>query len=118
MGCTGRFRYSLIMPQIIAIVMLFLALVPIMPYAYYMVLRLVLFGVCAYLAYQAYQSRLRVLTWFLAGTALLYNPFLRVHLTRTLWSFINILTIILLIASIWAFRTSKCYDAKEGHHES
>ena len=37
-------------------------------------------------------------------TALVYNPIFRVHLNRELWSIINIVTIAIAVASIFALK--------------
>ena len=39
-------------------------------------------------------------TWVLGVTAAVYNPILRVHLTREIWSLVNVVTIGIAVASI------------------
>jgi hypothetical protein len=92
--------------QVIAIAMLLWALLPINPYSYsyYILLRFVVSAVCAYLAFQASRLRMVGWTWILGLTAVLYNPFFRIHLDRGVWSVINIATIGLLAWTIWALR--------------
>ena len=72
-----------------------LALLP-LPYAYYMLLRIGICGVFAFLAYTSWQSKQEGLAWILGITAAIYNPFVPLHLGRELWSLINIVTIGLL----------------------
>ena len=72
-----------------------LALLP-LPYAYYMLLRIGICGVFAFLAYTSWQSKQEGLAWILGITAAIYNPFVPLHLGRELWSLINIATIGLL----------------------
>lgn len=69
-----------------------LALLP-LPYAYYMLLRVGMCGVFAYLAYTASQSNEQGLAWALGITAAIYNPFVPLHLGREVWSIINLATI-------------------------
>ena len=71
------------------------ALLP-LPYAYYMLLRVGMCGVFAYLAYTASQSNEQGLAWVLGVTAVIYNPFAPLHLGREVWTVINLATIGLL----------------------
>ena len=75
--------------------MLGLALLP-LPYSYYILLRLGMCGVFAYLAYTASQSNEQGLAWVLGITAVIYNPFAPLHLGREVWTVINLATIGLL----------------------
>jgi len=69
-----------------------IALLP-LPYTYYMLLRVVVFGVSAYLAITAFSAGKTELTWVLAINALIYNPIFPVHMTKDGWVVINLLTI-------------------------
>lgn len=80
---------------IACIAMLAAALLP-LPYAYYMLLRVVIFGVSAYLAVAAFTGEKTELAWVLAVCALVYNPIFPVHMPREGWAIINLLTIGLL----------------------
>jgi len=84
----------------IMIVMLGIALLPIRWYGYYILLKFVVCGGCAFLAANAYDDGRKHLVWFLGGLAVLYNPIIRFPLGRELWMVINILTIIVLIAAM------------------
>ena len=79
-------------------VMLGIALLPIRYYGYYVLLKIVICGGCAFLAAIAYGDGRKYLVWFGGGLAVLYNPIIRFPLGRELWMVINILTIIVLIA--------------------
>lgn len=78
--------------------MLAWALLPSNPYNYYQILRVVVCFVAAYVAVVAYRSNHEEWTWTLAAIAALYNPFLHVHFSRVVWSAVNVLTIVLMIA--------------------
>ena len=78
-----------------SMVALGVALLP-LPYAYYMLLRVGVCGVFAYLAYTASQSNEQGLAWVLSITAVIYNPFAPLHLGREVWTMINLFTIGLL----------------------
>ena len=74
------------------IVMLGLALLP-LPYAYYMLLRVAIFGVSAYFASTVFSGGKTGLAWVLAINALIYNPIFPVHMTKDGWTIINLFTI-------------------------
>ena len=93
---------NLPLAQIVAVVMLAWALVPSNPYSYYLLLRIVLFGICAYLAFRFYERNAIGWVWTLGILAAVYNPIFRVHLTREIWTVVNLVTIAILIATIWA----------------
>tara|TARA_B100001057_G_scaffold429013_1_gene454863 strand:- start:34 stop:345 length:312 start_codon:yes stop_codon:yes gene_type:complete len=80
---------------VVSTVALGVALLP-LPYAYYMLLRVGICGVFAYLAYTASQSNKQGLAWVLGITAVIYNPFAPLHLGREVWTMINLATIGLL----------------------
>jgi len=87
--------------------MLLLALYPENPYAYYILLRWVCCAVFVYLAFQSLERDKIGWVWVLGITALIYNPILRVHLNRELWSVINVVTIGIALTSIFALREKK-----------
>ena len=84
--------------------MLLWALVPANPYGYYILLRWICCGVFAYLAFQALDQKRQGWTWVLGITAAVYNPIIRVHLTREIWSVVNVITIGIAVASIFAMK--------------
>jgi len=88
------------LPQIIACGMLLYALNPSNPYGYYILLRWVCCGIFAYLAFQMLDKK--ALGWALAlgSLAVVHNPILRFHLTREIWSVVNVFTIFIALASI------------------
>lgn len=87
-------------PQIIACLMLLWALNPDNPYGYYILLRVVCFAAFVYLTLQAVDQGQQGWAWVLGVTAVVYNPIIRIHLTREIWSVINIATIGIAIGSI------------------
>lgn len=88
-------------PQAIATAMLLWALVPSNPYAYYTLLRWVACPIFAYLALSA-AGRGRVgWAWVLGVTAAAYNPIVRMHLTREIWTLVNLATIGIAVASVF-----------------
>ena len=73
-----------LMPAGAASIMLFLALAP-WPYGYYQLLRFVVCGVSAYMAFRAYTSQKMWAAWLFAFITVLFNPLIPIHLTRELW---------------------------------
>lgn len=97
-------RRTLPIAQIVGIGMLGWALVPSNPYGYYVLLRFVVCAVSAYFAFRAYELRMVGWTWVLGVVAVVYNPVVRVHLNREIWSIVNVATMVLLGITIWALR--------------
>lgn len=87
-------------PQAIVIVMLLFAFNPENPYGFYILLRWVCCAVFVFLAIHALSLEKIGWVWVFGVTAAIYNPILRVHGTREMWSVINLATIILAIVSI------------------
>lgn len=81
-----------------------------MPYGYYMLLRVVICGSCIYLATRETRMSEAAWVWILGGCAVLYNPILRIHLGRDLWSVVNVATIALLTSHMWV--ASRRWSAK------
>jgi low affinity Fe/Cu permease len=67
-----------------------------MPYGYYMLVRLLICGVCAYLASRDADSGRTGWVWVLGGCAVVYNPIFKFPLSREIWTIVNVATIALL----------------------
>jgi hypothetical protein len=93
-------------PQAIAGVMLLWALNPENPYGYYIVLRWVCCAAFTYLALKALAQGKEGWVWVLGIMAVIYNPIIRIHLTRDIWSAVNIVTLIIAVLSIFVIRSS------------
>jgi len=91
-------------PQAIAGVMLLWALNPENPYGYYILLRWVCCAAFTYLALKAHAQGKDGWVWVLGVMAVIYNPIIRIHLTREIWSVINIATLIPTVLSIYVVR--------------
>ena len=91
------------------------ALYPDNPYGYYVLLRWVCCGVFAYLAVQAFAQGKSGWVWVLGVSAAIYNPVLRVHLTRFIWSIVNVASIAITVASAFVLttETDKTHGGRE-----
>ena len=98
-------------PQVVAIIMLVIALNPENPYGYYVLLRIVCCVVFGYLALMAYRQEKKEWTWILGITAFIYNPIFRVSLNREIWTVINVITILVAVATVFVIR--RVEDGKE-----
>jgi hypothetical protein len=94
-------------PQFIATLMLLWALNPENPYGYYILLRLVCCAIFAFLTLQALAQDKQGWAWTLGITAVVYNPIIRIHLTREIWSVINVVTIFIALATIFVLKSEK-----------
>jgi hypothetical protein len=91
-------------PQLVAGLVLLWALNPENPYGYYIILRWVCCGIFAHLAFKAFEQGNQGWVWTLGITAAVYNPILRVHVTREVWSVVNVVTIGIMVASVFALK--------------
>ena len=89
---------------IIAAAMLLIARVR-LPYDYYMVLRLAVCAVSIAIAVNANRAQHMFLTWSFGVVAVLYNPFLRVHLTRDIWQVLNLMTVAFFAYAVYIVET-------------
>jgi hypothetical protein len=74
------------------------------PYEYYILLRWVCCAAFAYLALQASAFKQQGWVWILGVTAAIYNPIVPVHLTRGIWSVINVVSTGIAVTSIFAVK--------------
>jgi HEAT repeat protein len=98
--------------------MLLWAFNPHNPYGYYILLRWVCCGVFAYLAFQAVSRRKIGWAWVFGISAVVYNPIIRVHLTRGMWEVVNVATLGVLAVSVWALWPRRTPQAVDRQSES
>jgi hypothetical protein len=91
-------------PQIASSIFLILALNPDNPYGYYLLLRVVCCACFAFLTFRYFQAKQTGWVWLFAVLAVIYNPFIRVHLNRELWSVINVVTVAIAAVSIFTIK--------------
>jgi hypothetical protein len=83
-----------------------------LPYGYYVLLRLLVCGVCAYLAVRDAEVGKRGRAWILAGFAVLYNPIIKLPVGKEIWPVVNGVTIAVLALHMWSARGSEPPDQK------
>ena len=96
---TLYFRYSTFMKKIIKsilAVLLLLCLAP-MPYGYYELVRFVAMAIFAYLAYSHFKAEEGGLGILFASLALLFQPFFKIALGRTIWNIVDVIVALGLI---------------------
>lgn len=79
--------------------LLLLCLAP-MPYGYYQLVRIVAMIAFAIMAYQYYEKRVMPLAITFGGLALLFQPFIKVALGRTMWNVVDVVVAVGLIV-LW-----------------
>ncbi|TYB74051.1 DUF6804 family protein [Bizionia myxarmorum] len=75
--------------KVVLAVLLFLCLLD-MPYGYYQFLRFVSFAVFGILAYQAYEKENKTEVILYLVLALLFQPFIKIALGRTIWNVVDV----------------------------
>ena len=86
------------------------------PYGYYDLLRLGVFVVSGWIAYEQWRHDDAISGWVVAfgAAALLYNPVWPIHLTREIWSVLNIATAVLFVGHLGALTRLVANESK-GH---
>jgi hypothetical protein len=77
---------------------LIVALAP-LPYGYYTLLRIVVCGAGAFIAYKSYETNGKpsLGTGVMIGVALLFNPLIPIHLSREIWAPIDVGTALVFL---------------------
>ena len=86
-------------PKIILAVLLLLCLAS-MPYGYYQLVRVVAMIAFAIMAYQYYEKENVPLSITFGGLALLFQPFIKVALGRTLWNIVDVIVAVVIIVLV------------------
>lgn len=77
-----------------------MAIIPLWPYDYYLLLRVLVFGTAIFIAYVLRNLEDKKWFYMMIVIAILFNPLAPVHLTRLIWLPINIITSIIFFKSI------------------
>jgi hypothetical protein len=68
-----------------AAVMCVIAMIPGLPYGYFTLLRVIVCGAAAFSAFNLFERKVEGLAWAFVMTAVLFNPFIKIHLGRDVW---------------------------------
>jgi len=63
-----------------------------LPYGFYNFLRIVVFIFFLIAATISYEKKSKYLPWLFCLIAILYNPLLKIHLSKEVWMYANLLT--------------------------
>lgn len=83
---------------------LFVALFDGWPYGFFTLLRFVVFASSAYVAWMTYEAQKEKWVWVFGFLAVLFNPFIIIHLNRELWSAIDLIVGVFMIVSVFALK--------------
>ena len=78
-----------------------------MPYGYYQFVRFAAFLVFGYLAYDAVNGSKNEIAIAYGALALLFQPFLKIALGRTMWNVVDVIVAGVLIITIFVNRNEK-----------
>lgn len=87
-----------------AAAMLILGAAP-LPYGYYMLLRFVGCAVFAFATYVAMQRKSKYLPWLYALLAVVFNPFIKIHLPKEAWMAVDVAAGVVLIVTARRIRS-------------
>lgn len=90
-------------PQAIMIPMLLMGLAR-QENGFYILLRVICCAGLTYMAVEAWKQTRQNWLWVLGVGAVIYNPFVQLHLGRNIWEPVNVVTIAVLIFSVFTFR--------------
>lgn len=78
-----------------------------MPYGYYQFVRFLAMTIFSYLAYSANEQNKKNEVVIYLGLALLFQPFIKVALGRTIWNLVDVVVGIGLILSVFQNKNKK-----------
>ena len=89
---------------IIAATFLFVALFDGWPYGFFTLLRFVVFAISVYVAWMSYETKKEKWVWIFGFLAVLFNPFIVIHLNRETWSIIDLIVGVFMIISVFILK--------------
>ena len=96
---------------LIAVVFLFAALFDGWPYGFFTLLRFVVFTASVYVAWMAYGVQKEKWVWIFGFLAVLFNPFIAIHLNREIWIVIDFIVGIFMIVSVFVLKLERKSNA-------
>ncbi len=89
---------------LIATTLLFLAMFDVWPYGFFTMLRFVVFASSVYVAWMAHEAKKEKWVWIFGFLAVLFNPFIVIHLNREIWSVIDLIVGAFMIVSVFVLK--------------
>lgn len=93
--------------KIILAILLLLCLLK-MPYGYYQLVRFLAFAGFGYLAFESNKKRDEKMMFLYIALALLFQPFLKIALGRTIWNIVDVIVAGFLLMSL--FKNKNNYE--------
>jgi hypothetical protein len=108
-GCRGSVSSTVLATVlgVAAVLMLVLGSSLTWPYAYFSLLRVVVFGCAVYFAWLLLEADQAGWAVALGGVALLFNPFLPIYLNRAIWQVLDVVVAGVMVTSIVVLHRSK-----------
>lgn len=92
---------------LIAAAFLFLAIFDGWPYGFFTLLRFVVFACSTYVAWVAHEAQKKKWVWIFGFFAVLFNPFIVIHLDREIWSVIDLIVGVFMVISLFVLKLDK-----------
>jgi len=92
---------------LIATAFLLVALFDGWPYGFFTLLRFVVFASSAYVAWMAYEVQKEKWVWIFGFLAVLFNPFIVIHLDREIWSIIDLIVGVFMVVSVFVLKLDR-----------
>lgn len=81
-----------------------------LPYGYFQLLRIIVTGYCAWVAYGQFVRNGAAFGWTFAAVAILYNPLFKIHLERDVHEVLNLITAALVVIEQWLWLRREAVD--------
>ncbi len=94
-------------PIVLSLIMLLLAILPVWPYGYYTLLRLVVCGTAIYLVWFSKAINKQAWMWVMGFIVLLFNPLIPIRLGKEMWVFIDLVIAVIFIIYLFKLRNRK-----------
>jgi len=89
---------------IISTIMLLLAIPPLWPYGYYLLLRIMVCVTAVALSLSAHKKEKSGWMWAMIIIAIIFNPLIPFHLGKEIWSIVDLAVAVILVISIFKLR--------------
>jgi len=99
-------KNNILFPVVVSIIMLLAAVFMRLPYDY-TILRFVVCGSAAYVAYLALKQKKGVFLVFFGITALLFNPIIPFNLSKDLWVIIDVVVALGFFGSLFVVKSKR-----------